>query len=169
MQWYRKKHCLELATKMYSWCELLYSEQNDTKYEKYEEHISPMIATLPNKGTHLTPLSCTTLQWRHNRQDGVSNHRRLDYLLHRFFWRRSQKTWKHRVTGLCEVNSPHKGPVTRGMFPFDDVIMKWMETGRFALAPNHEFKHPFVIQIPTKYKSLNLQIKYLTVIDFTNE
>ena len=35
---------------------------------------------------------------------------------------------KHqRVTGLCEenspVNSPHKGPVTRKMFPFYDVIM----------------------------------------------
>ena len=34
-----------------------------------------------------------------------------------------------RVTGLCAekspwpVNSPHKGPVTREMFPFDDVIM----------------------------------------------
>ena len=24
----------------------------------------------------------------------------------------------------CPVNSPHKGPVTRKMFPFDDVIMK---------------------------------------------
>ena len=24
------------------------------------------------------------------------------------------------------VNSPHKGPVTRKMFPFDDVIMKHM-------------------------------------------
>ena len=23
------------------------------------------------------------------------------------------------------VNSPHKGPVTRKMFPFDDVIMEW--------------------------------------------
>ena len=23
------------------------------------------------------------------------------------------------------VNSPHKGPVTRNMFPFDDVIMHW--------------------------------------------
>ena len=43
--------------------------------------------------------------------------------------RRSKKTSKLRVTGLCEgihrwpVNSPHKGPVTRKMFPFDDVIM----------------------------------------------
>ena len=36
-------------------------------------------------------------------------------------------TSKLRVTGLCEgnwpVNSPHKGPVTRKMFPFDDAIM----------------------------------------------
>ena len=40
-----------------------------------------------------------------------------------------KKTSKLRVTGLCAgnspgpVNSPHKGPVTRKMFPFDDVIM----------------------------------------------
>ena len=45
------------------------------------------------------------------------------------FGRRSKKTSKFRVTGLCvvnspgPVNSPHKGPVTRKMFPFDDVIM----------------------------------------------
>ena len=37
--------------------------------------------------------------------------------------RRSKKTSKFRVTGLCEGNSPHKGTVTRKMFPFDDVIM----------------------------------------------
>ena len=46
------------------------------------------------------------------------------------FRRRSKKTSKLRVTGLCvgnspgPVNSPHKGPVTRKMFPFDDVIME---------------------------------------------
>ena len=38
------------------------------------------------------------LRWRHNGHDCVSNHR-------------------------GPVNSPHKGPVTRKMFPFDDVIM----------------------------------------------
>ena len=43
---------------------------------------------------------------------------------------RSKKTSKLCVTGLCAgnspgpVNSPHKGPVTRKMFPFDDVIMQ---------------------------------------------
>ena len=41
--------------------------------------------------------------------------------------KKSTKTSKLRVTGLCErnspVNSPHKGPVMQKMFPFDDVIM----------------------------------------------
>ena len=45
------------------------------------------------------------------------------------FRRRSKKTSKLRVTGLCvgnspgPVNSPHKWPVTRNVFPFDDDIM----------------------------------------------
>ena len=70
-----------------------------------------------------------SLQWRHNDQDGVSNHQRHGCLLNRSFRRRSKKTSKLHVTGLCvgnspgPVNSPHKGPVTRKMFPFDDVIM----------------------------------------------
>ena len=69
------------------------------------------------------------LLWRHNGQDGVSNHQPHDCLLNRLFGHRSKKTSKLRVIGLCAgnspvpVNSPHKGPVTRKMFPFDDVIM----------------------------------------------
>ena len=69
------------------------------------------------------------LRWRHNDHDSVSNHQPLGCLLNRLFRRRSKKTSKLRVTGLCvgnspgPVNSPHKGPVTRKMFPFDDVIM----------------------------------------------
>ena len=72
-----------------------------------------------------------TLHWRHNDHDGVSNHQPHCYLLNRLFGRRSKKTSKLRVTGLCvgnspgPVNSPHKGPVTRKMVPFDDVIMIW--------------------------------------------
>ena len=71
-----------------------------------------------------------TLQWRHNERDGVSNHQPHDCLLNRLFRHRSNKE------NLCSaslafargihrwpVNSPHKGPVTRKMVPFDDVIM----------------------------------------------
>ena len=59
------------------------------------------------------------LQWRHNEHDGVSNHQPCDCLLNRLFRRRWQKTSKLRVTGLCD-----KGPVTRKMFPIDDVIVE---------------------------------------------
>ena len=50
-----------------------------------------------------------TLQWRHNERDGVSNHRRLGCLLNCLLRRRSKKTWKVRVTGFCEGNSPVTG------------------------------------------------------------
>ena len=49
------------------------------------------------------------LIWRHNGRDGVSNHRRLNCLLSRLFRRRSKKTSKLCVTGLCEGNSPVTG------------------------------------------------------------
>ena len=71
------------------------------------------------------PLMFRALQWPHNEHHGVSNHWFLDGLLNHLFWRTSKKTSKLRVTGLCglPLDSPHKGPVTRNMFPFDDVIM----------------------------------------------
>ena len=47
--------------------------------------------------------------WRHNERDGVTNHRRLNCFLNRFFTHRSKKTSKLRVTGLCEGNSPVTG------------------------------------------------------------
>ena len=47
-----------------------------------------------------------SLQWRHNEHDGVSNHQPHDYLLNRLFRRRSKKTPKLRLTGLC-VGSFH--------------------------------------------------------------
>ena len=70
-----------------------------------------------------------SLHWRLNDHDGVSNHQPHGCLLNRLFKRRSKKTSKLRVTGLSAgnspgpVNSPHKGPITRKMFPFSDVIM----------------------------------------------
>ena len=44
----------------------------------------------------------TPLQWRRNEQDGVSNYQPHDYFLNRLFRRRSKKTSKIRVTGLCD-------------------------------------------------------------------
>ena len=46
----------------------------------------------------------TSLHWRHNDHDGVSNHQPRGYLLNRLFRRRSKKTSKLRVTSLCAGN-----------------------------------------------------------------
>ena len=70
-----------------------------------------------------------SLQWRYKWSDGVSIYQLPNCLLNRLFWRRSKKTSKLRITGLCAGNSPvpgefpHKWQVTRKMFSFDDVIM----------------------------------------------
>ena len=91
-----------------------------------------------------------SLHWRHNEHDGVSNHQTHGYLLNRLFRRRSKKTSKLRVTGLCAGNSPgpltspHKGPVTRKMFPFDDVIMS-----RLDVYPQTIYLMPFAHVIRT--------------------
>ena len=77
------------------------------------------------------------LQWRHDERDGPSNHRRLDYLPNRLFRRRSRKTSKLHVTAWPLWREfirerwipPRRGPVTRKMFPFDDVIM-WCQLYR---------------------------------------
>ena len=45
------------------------------------------------------------LHWRHNENDGISNHQPHDCLLKRLFKRISKKTSKLRVTGLCVGNS----------------------------------------------------------------
>ena len=72
---------------------------------------------------------CSPLLWRHNGRDGVSYHQPNDCLLNRSFRRRSKKASTCAsldfVRGIHQwpVNSPYKWPVTRKMFPFDDVTM----------------------------------------------
>ena len=74
-----------------------------------------------------------SLRWRHNGDDSVSNHQPHDCLLNRYT---GADQSKHQSSAslafvwgihLGLVNSPHKWPVTRKMFSFDDVIM-WNPT-----------------------------------------
>ena len=71
------------------------------------------------------------LQWRHNGRDGVSNHQPHDCLFNRYSGADRRKHQSSAslafVRGIHRgpVNSPHKGPVTQKMFPFDDVIIEW--------------------------------------------
>ena len=100
-----------------------FSHPRNSKVAPFHLKFSPKLYML------LSGAFVFALHWRHNDHDGVSNHQPHGCLLNRLFRRRSKKTSKLCVTGLCvgnspgPVNSPHKGPVTRKMFPFDDVIM----------------------------------------------
>ena len=104
-------------------------KDNTVSRPSYFQHGNPH--TLERRSLYWAGTRSSSLRWRHNDQDGVSNHQPHGCLLNRLFRRRSNKTSKLRVTGLCvgnspgPVNFPHKGPVTRKMFPFDDVIMLW--------------------------------------------
>ena len=82
----------------------------------FNTHTEPKIAiTVPVDGrapsadTVLTTKRDMSLQWRHNERHGVSNHQPHHCLLNRLFNRRSKKTSKLRVTGLCAGNSPATG------------------------------------------------------------
>ena len=72
-----------------------------------------------------------TLRWRHNEHDSVSNRQPHDCLLNLYS---SADQSKHQSSASLAfvweihrgpVNFPHKWPVTRKMFPFDDVIMPY--------------------------------------------
>ena len=97
------------------------------------------------------------LRWRHDGCDGVSNHQPHDCLLNRLFRRRSKETSKLRVTGLGPVNSPHKWPATRKIFPFDDVIMSRC---RIRETSFRQIGIHVLVTFPKKFKSRGLQIKY---------
>ena len=69
-----------------------------------------------------------SLQWRHNERNGVWDHQPIVYSA---VYSGTDQRKHQRSASLAfvreihrwPVNSPHKSPVTRKMFPFDDVIM----------------------------------------------
>ena len=73
-----------------------------------------------------------SLQWRHYGRDSVSNHQPHDCLLNVYSAvdqrKRQSSVSLAFVRGIHRwpVNSPHKWPVTRKMFPFGDVIMYYV-------------------------------------------
>ena len=65
------------------------------------------------------------LRWRHNERDSVSNHQPHDCLLNRLFRRRSKKSSKLRVTGLCVGNSPGTGEFPAQMASYTENVSIW--------------------------------------------
>ena len=74
-----------------------------------------------------------TLRWRHNRRDSVSNHQPHDCLLNRLFRRRSKKTSKLRVTGLCAGNLPGTGEFPAQVASNAENVSIWWR--------HHDFEH----------------------------
>ena len=74
------------------------------------------------------------LRWRHNDHAGVSNHQPPGCLLNRLFRRKSKKTSKLRVTGLCAGNSPGTGEFSAQMASYaENVSIWWRHHGIFCL------------------------------------
>ena len=65
--------------------------------------------TFPSPKEPQVTFSHLTLRWRHDGRDSVSNHQPHGCLLNRLFRRRSKKTSKLCVTGLCAGNWPGTG------------------------------------------------------------
>ena len=104
-----------------------------------------------------------SLRWRHNGRDGGVNHHPHDCLLNRLFMRRSKKTSKLRLTGLCEGNSP-----VTGEFP----AQRASNAENFSIRWRHHvltFARPFR-SIPPKSiitRFATLRITFLTILDVT--
>ena len=61
----------------------------------------------------------------HNEHHSVSNHQPHDCLMNRLFGRRSKKTSKLRVTGLCAGNSPGTGEFPAQMTSYAENVSIW--------------------------------------------
>ena len=77
--------------------------------------------------------SGNSLQWRHDRRDGFSNQQPHDCLLNHLFRRRSKKTLKLRVTGLCAGNSPVTGEFPAQIASDAEIFFNLMTSSRLIL------------------------------------
>ena len=86
-----------------------------------------------------------SLQLRHNKRDGVSNHRRIHCLLNCWFRRRSKKARKLRVTGLCAGNSPVTGEFpTQRASNVEKVSIWWRHHVETAPSFWHQCSSPHI-------------------------
>ena len=143
LHWTNSLPCIFHLTRLYTWKNLCRDNIYETNTDmisiidfKYTICISEKIGCL-NHRDRVTYVRINkldhhwSLQWRHNGHDSVSNHQTYHCLLNRLFSADQRKYQNSAslafVRGIHRrpVNSPHKWPVTRKMFPFDDVIMFW--------------------------------------------
>ena len=87
-----------------------------------------------------------SLQWRHNERDDVPNHRRFYATVCSGEGERKRQSSALLafVRGIYRwpVNSPPKGPETRKMIPFEDVIIWWAVLIKLWLISLYSFVEP---------------------------
>ena len=101
MSWNRETHI------NHKWTQMLFMSITRT------EHTTFRLSYLP------------PLRWHHNGRDGVSNHQPHDFLLNSLFGRRSKKTSKFRVTGLCAGSSRGTGEFPAQMASNAENVSIW--------------------------------------------
>ena len=84
------------------------------------------------------------LRWHHNGRDSVSNHQPHHCLLNRLFRRRSKKTSKLRVTGLCAGNSPGTGEFPAQMASYAENVSIWWR--HHAMGAYHCFMSCYIFR-----------------------
>ena len=105
-------------------------QTNTFSYEGYrcsfENCLVYSRAPIQNYIFHPTILAAVlSLWWRHNERDSVSHHQPHDCLVNRLFRRRSKKTSKLRVTGLCVGISPGTGEFPAQMASYAANVSIW--------------------------------------------
>ena len=78
----------------------------------------------PCRQTFMTKFKLS-LEWRHNGRDGVPNHQPHNCLLNGLFRRKSKKTSRLRVTGLCAGKSPVTGEFPAQMASNAENVSVW--------------------------------------------
>ena len=81
-----------------------------------------------------------TLHWRHNDHKGISNHQPHHCLLNHLFRRRSKKTSKLRVTGLCVGNSPGTGEFPTQMASNTENVSIWLRPHKIDITRKTRFR-----------------------------
>ena len=115
------------------------------------------------------PIYSSILQWRHNGHDSVSNHQPHHCLFNRLFRRRSKKTSKLRIAGLCEGNSPEAGEFPAQMASnAENVSIWWRHHGQHQIqgaipTMQNIFKHILIFKKLFIYK---IELPVLIVMEY---
>ena len=114
-----------------------HNKHNQSKSQKHPDIIctphtrKPRVPCTPTTFQKMFPMFFFHLyagqssRWRHNGRGSVSNRQPHDCLLNCVFRRRSKKTSKLRVTGLCAGNSPGTGEFLAQMATNAENVSIW--------------------------------------------